>query len=192
MFLADVETLVSFRILSLVSVTLREMEKGDQPAGFQARSQSLFLLTLSVLPSLVQLRIFRLAKWWPQFRLFLKIVWASLRALRNPLMLLVTAGFIFTLVGMQLFQRDYVSGVCRISDDCALPRWHMGDLFHTFMMITRTLRGQWIECLWDCMQVTGKLSGQSLCVSFFMTVMVVGYLLVSQHFSHSCQYHEIG
>lgn len=129
--------------------------------------------------------------WWPHFRLFLKIVWASLRAVRNPMLLLVTAGFIFTVVGMQLFQRDYTAGVCRISEDCELPRWHMSDFFHTFMMITRTLRGQWIECLWDCMQVTGRASGEALCISFFFTVLVVGYLLVSQNLSHSCQYNKI-
>lgn len=124
------------------------------------------------------LRIFRLARWWPHFRLLLKVMWASLRALRNPTLLLVTASFIFTLVGMQLFQKDYRSGVCRISQDCELPRWHMADFFHTFMLIVRTLRGQWIECLWDCMEVIGTVSGQPLCISFFMTVVVVGYLLI--------------
>lgn len=161
-----------------------------------------FLLTLSVLSSPVQLRIFRLARWWPHFRLLLKVMWASLRALRNPTLLLVTASFIFTLVGMQLFQKDYRSGVCRISQDCELPRWHMADFFHTFMLIVRTLRGQWIECLWDCMEVIGTVSGQPLCISFFMTVVVVGYLLVSQEpmvlvydpndLSQICEYHEIG
>lgn len=161
-----------------------------------------FLLTLSVLSSPVQLRIFRLARWWPHFHLLLKIMWASLRALRNPTLLLVTASFIFTLVGMQLFQKDYKSGVCRISHDCELPRWHMVDFFHTFMLIVRTLRGQWIECLWDCMEVTGTMSGQPWCLGFFSTVVVVGYLLVSQEpmvlvydpndLSQICQYHEIG
>lgn len=161
-----------------------------------------FLLTLSVLSSPVQLRIFRLARWWPHFRLLLKIMWASLRALRNPTLLLVTASFIFTLVGMQLFQKDYKSGVCRISHDCELPRWHMADFFHTFMLIVRTLCGQWIECLWDCMEVIGMDSGQFLCLCFFSTVVVVGYLLVSREpmvlvydpndLSQICQYHEIG
>lgn len=150
-----------------------------------------FLLTLFVLPPFVQLRIFRLARWWPEFRLFLKIVWASLRAVRNPMLLLVTSGFIFTLVGMQLFQRDYISGACRISDDCVLPRWHMGDLFHTFMVITRILCGQWIECLWDCMLVTETVSREPLCISFFMMVVVIGYLLVSQNLSCSCKYHNM-
>lgn len=96
------------------------------------------------------------------------------------MLLLVTASFIFTLVGMQVFQDDYRSGVCRISQDCELPRWHMADFFHTFMLIVRTLRGQWIECLWDCMETIGTVSGQSLCVSFFLTIVVVGDLLVSQ------------
>lgn len=136
-------------------------------------------MLLPLFLSFVQLRIFRLAKWWPHFHLFLKIVWASLRALRNPTLLLVTAGFIFTLVGMQLFQTDYRSCVCRISADCELPRWHMADLFHTFMLITRILGGQWIECLWDCMIVTEKVSSEPLCISFFMMVVVVGYFLVS-------------
>lgn len=170
--------------------TARKLKKANNQLVSE-NTWPLFLLTVSILPSLVQLRIFRLARWWPHFRLFLKIVWASLRALRNPMLLLVTAGFIFTLVGVQLFQMDYISNVCRISVDCQLPRWHMADFFHSFMMITRTLSGQWIECLWDCMQVTGSTLGESLCVSFFLTVMVVGYFLVSQKFSHSCQYHKI-
>lgn len=130
---------------------------------------------LSVSMSPHQLRIFRLARWWPCFRLLLKIVWASVRALRNPTLLLVIVGFIFTVVGWQLFHNDYKECVCRISADCELPRWHMEDFFHTFILVVRTLCGQWIETLWDCMEVSGK----PLCLTFFMTLVVVGDLLVS-------------
>lgn len=107
--------------------------------------------------------------------MYLKIMWKSVTALRNPTLLLLIVGFIFTVVGMQLFQNDYEYSVCRIATDCSLPRWHMNDYFHTVLLIVRILYGQWIETLWDCMEV----SGQAVCLTFFLTVLVVGNLLVS-------------
>lgn len=77
----------------------------------------------------------------------------------------------------------------------------MAGFFHTFMLIVRVLRGQWIECVWDCMHATGTVSGESLCISFSLTIVVVGYLLVSQKplvlvhdhndLSQICEYHYI-
>lgn len=89
--------------------------------------------------------------------------------------LLLTGFFAFTVVGMQLFQKEYKDSVCRIADDCKLPRWHMNDYFHTFLLIFRIFNGSWIETLWDCMEV----SGQGLCLTFFIVVVVIGNLLVS-------------
>lgn len=148
--------------------------------AFSVSPTCLFPVSLPVCPAVsswspVQLRIFRLARWWPHFRLLLKIAWASVRALRNPTLLLVIVSFMFTVVGWQLFHNDYKDCVCRISADCELPRWHMEDFFHTFILVVRSLCGQWIETLWDCMEVSGK----PLCLTFFMTLVVVGDLLVS-------------
>uniref|UniRef100_A0A3Q4B3I1 Ion transport domain-containing protein n=1 Tax=Mola mola TaxID=94237 RepID=A0A3Q4B3I1_MOLML len=130
---------------------------------------------LSLLRIFRLLRVFRLARWWPCFHMFLKVTWTLLRALRNPALLLLTAFFTFTVVGMQMFKDDYKDHVCRISEHCQLPRWHMNDYFHTFILIFRVLCGSWIETLWDCMEVSGK----ALCLTFFLTVVVIGNLLVS-------------
>lgn len=148
--------------------------------AFSVSPTCLFPVSLPVCPAVplwspLQLRIFRLARWWPCFRLLLKIVWASVRALRNPTLLLVIVSFIFTVVGWQLFHDDYKDSVCRIAGDCQLPRWHMEDFFHTFILVVRILCGQWIESMWDCMEVSWK----PLCLTFFMTLVVFGDLLVS-------------
>ncbi|XP_070827526.1 sodium channel protein type 4 subunit alpha B-like [Chaetodon trifascialis] len=122
----------------------------------------------------VLLRVFRLARWWPSFHTYLKIIWSSLRALKNLILLLIIMVFIFTMSGMQLFQKDYKDCVCRIAQDCELPRWHMNDFFNTFLLIARIFSGQWIETLWDCMEV----SGQATCLIFFMMVVVIVNLLM--------------
>ncbi len=119
--------------------------------------------------------MFRLARWWPSFRLLLKIIWTSVRALRNLTLLLVIVVFIFTVAGLQLFQEDYRDCVCRIAQDCELPRWHMNDFFHTLLVVLRALCGQWIETLWDCMEV----SGQAVCLIFYMMLLFTGNILVS-------------
>ncbi|XP_069384943.1 sodium channel protein type 4 subunit alpha B-like isoform X2 [Paralichthys olivaceus] len=120
------------------------------------------------------MRVLRLARWWPTFHMFLKLIWTSVLALRNLTLILLTMVFIFTVVGMQLFQDNYSDFVCRISTDCQLPRWHMKNLFHTFVLVFRILCGEWIENMWDCMQV----SSPSVCLMFFIMVLVFGHLLV--------------
>ncbi|CAJ1055770.1 sodium channel protein type 3 subunit alpha-like [Xyrichtys novacula] len=120
------------------------------------------------------LRVFRLARWWPSFRLYLKLVWSSLWALRNLTLVLVLVVFLYSVVGLHLFGRDYKDCVCRIAQDCELPRWHMNDFFHSFLMVFRVLVWGWIETMWDCMEVSNKTT----CVVFFMTLMIVGKLLV--------------
>lgn len=120
------------------------------------------------------MRVFRLARWWPTFHLLIKVMWSSVRAVRNLTLVLLIMVFIFTMAGMQLFQQDYEDCVCRISTDCQLPRWHMNDFFHTFLIIFRVLCGEWIETMWDCMEV----SHQATCLIFFMMVMVIGNLLI--------------
>ncbi|XP_054864565.1 sodium channel protein type 4 subunit alpha B-like isoform X2 [Amphiprion ocellaris] len=117
------------------------------------------------------LRVVRLARWWPSFHMFLKMIQSSVG---NVALVLLFLLFLSVVVGMQLFQRDYKDQVCRIAMDCELPRWHMHDFFHTLMVIFRVLCGEWVEILWDCMEV----SGQATCLVFFMTVMVIGHLLV--------------
>uniref|UniRef100_A0A4W6BT40 Sodium channel protein n=1 Tax=Lates calcarifer TaxID=8187 RepID=A0A4W6BT40_LATCA len=129
---------------------------------------------LSVLRSFRLLRVFKLAKSWPTLNMLIKIIGNSVGALGNLTLVLAIIVFIFAVVGMQLFGKSYKECVCKISDDCQLPRWHMHDFFHSFLIVFRVLCGEWIETMWDCMEV----AGQTMCLIVFMMVMVIGNLVV--------------
>uniref|UniRef100_A0A8C1E249 Sodium channel protein n=1 Tax=Cyprinus carpio carpio TaxID=630221 RepID=A0A8C1E249_CYPCA len=120
------------------------------------------------------LRVFKLAKSWSTLNMLIKIIGNSLGALSNLTLVLAIIVFIFAVVGMQLFGKSYRDCVCKISEECTLPRWHMNDFFHSFLIVFRVLCGEWIETMWDCMQV----AGQPLCLIVFMMVMVIGNLVV--------------
>uniref|UniRef100_A0A803VA06 Sodium voltage-gated channel alpha subunit 3 n=1 Tax=Ficedula albicollis TaxID=59894 RepID=A0A803VA06_FICAL len=129
---------------------------------------------LSVLRSFRLLRVFKLAKSWPTLNMLIKIIGNSVGALGNLTLVLAIIVFIFAVVGMQLFGKSYKECVCKISSDCELPRWHMHDFFHSFLIVFRVLCGEWIETMWDCMEV----AGQAMCLIVFMLVMVIGNLVV--------------
>uniref|UniRef100_A0A6Q2YAJ5 Sodium channel protein n=1 Tax=Esox lucius TaxID=8010 RepID=A0A6Q2YAJ5_ESOLU len=129
---------------------------------------------LSVLRSFRLLRVFKLAKSWPTLNMLIKIIGNSVGALGNLTLVLALIVFIFAVVGMQLFGKNYKDCVCKIALDCKLPRWHMNDFFHSFLMVFRVLCGEWIETMWDCMEV----AGQGMCLIVFMMVMVIGNLVV--------------
>ncbi|XP_064924785.1 sodium channel protein type 2 subunit alpha isoform X5 [Columba livia] len=129
---------------------------------------------LSVLRSFRLLRVFKLAKSWPTLNMLIKIIGNSVGALGNLTLVLAIIVFIFAVVGMQLFGKSYKECVCKISSDCELPRWHMHDFFHSFLIVFRVLCGEWIETMWDCMEV----AGQTMCLIVFMLVMVIGNLVV--------------
>ncbi|KAM8848295.1 LOW QUALITY PROTEIN: sodium channel protein type 4 subunit alpha B-like [Synchiropus picturatus] len=129
---------------------------------------------LSVLRSFRLMRVFKLAKSWPTLNMLIKIIGNSVGALGNLTLVLAIIVFIFAVVGMQLFGKSYKDCVCRISEDCELPRWHMNDFFHAFLIIFRVLCGEWIETMWDCMEV----AGQAMCLVVFMMVLVIGNLVV--------------
>uniref|UniRef100_A0A8B9SFU0 Sodium channel protein n=1 Tax=Apteryx owenii TaxID=8824 RepID=A0A8B9SFU0_APTOW len=109
---------------------------------------------LSVLRSFRLLRVFKLAKSWPTLNMLIKIIGNSVGALGNLTLVLAIIVFIFAVVGMQLFGKSYMECVCKISADCTLPRWHMHDFFHSFLIVFRILCGEWIETMWDCMEVS--------------------------------------
>ncbi|TNN82855.1 Sodium channel protein type 8 subunit alpha [Liparis tanakae] len=129
---------------------------------------------LSVLRSFRLLRVFKLAKSWPTLNMLIKIIGNSVGALGNLTLVLAIIVFIFAVVGMQLFGKSYKDCVCKISLECELPRWHMNDFFHSFLIVFRVLCGEWIETMWDCMEV----AGQGMCLLVFMMVMVIGNLVV--------------
>ncbi|XP_046710268.1 sodium channel protein type 4 subunit alpha A [Silurus meridionalis] len=129
---------------------------------------------LSVLRSFRLLRVFKLAKSWPTLNMLIKIIGNSVGALGNLTLVLAIIVFIFAVVGMQLFGKSYKECVCKIAEDCVLPRWHMYDFFHSFLIVFRILCGEWIETMWDCMEV----AGESMCLVVFLMVMVIGNLVV--------------
>ncbi|XP_041818038.1 sodium channel protein type 4 subunit alpha A [Chelmon rostratus] len=129
---------------------------------------------LSVLRSFRLLRVFKLAKSWPTLNMLIKIIGNSVGALGNLTLVLAIIVFIFAVVGMQLFGKSYKDCVCKISEDCELPRWHMNDFFHSFLIVFRILCGEWIETMWHCMEVAGA----GMCLVVFMMVMVIGNLVV--------------
>ncbi|KAK7919343.1 hypothetical protein WMY93_010627 [Mugilogobius chulae] len=129
---------------------------------------------LSVLRSFRLLRVFKLAKSWPTLNMLIKIIGNSVGALGNLTLVLAIIVFIFAVVGMQLFGKSYKDCVCKISEDCELPRWHMTDFFHSFLIVFRILCGEWIETMWHCMEVAGP----AMCLIVFMMVMVIGNLVV--------------
>ncbi|TKS71571.1 Sodium channel protein type 8 subunit alpha [Collichthys lucidus] len=129
---------------------------------------------LSVLRSFRLLRVFKLAKSWPTLNMLIKIIGNSVGALGNLTLVLAIIVFIFAVVGMQLFGKNYKDCVCKIARDCEMPRWHMNDFFHSFLIVFRVLCGEWIETMWDCMEV----AGQTMCLTVFMMVMVIGNLVV--------------
>ncbi|XP_053454028.1 sodium channel protein type 7 subunit alpha isoform X2 [Nycticebus coucang] len=120
------------------------------------------------------LRIFKLGKYWPTFENLMLTLINSLAALEDLVLLLFTFIFFSAVLGMKLFGQSYEEGVCRIDRDCLVPRWHMYDFLHAFLNVFRMLCGEWIETLWDCMEVAGR----AWCISFYMMVILIGNFLI--------------
>ncbi|KAI2663692.1 Sodium channel protein type 8 subunit alpha [Labeo rohita] len=119
---------------------------------------------LSVLRSFRLLRVFKLAKSWPTLNMLIKIIGNSVGALGNLTLVLAIIVFIFAVVGMQLFGKSYKDCVCRIAESCELPRWHMNDFFHSFLIVFRVLCGEWIETMWDSTDDDGELNNLQISV----------------------------
>lgn len=147
----------------------------------QANRQS---LPLTGFPSVfvhclfLQLRVFKLAKSWPTLNTLIKIIGHSIGALGNLTVVLTIVVFIFSVVGMQLFGSKFNSEMrssnCT-SADSPPRRWHMGDFYHSFLVVFRILCGEWIENMWECM----RCANVPLCIVVFLLIMVIGKLVVS-------------
>ncbi|XP_054846869.1 sodium channel protein type 5 subunit alpha isoform X1 [Eublepharis macularius] len=152
-----------WNIFDSIIVTLSLMELSLSSMG-----------NVSVLRSFRLLRVFKLAKSWPTLNTLIKIIGNSVGALGNLTLVLAIIVFIFAVVGMQLFGDLYFLNRHKISTTEKMPRWHMNDFFHSFLIIFRILCGEWIETMWDCM----KVAQQPLCFLVFLLVMVIGNLVV--------------
>ncbi|XP_055696051.1 sodium channel protein para isoform X50 [Lutzomyia longipalpis] len=127
---------------------------------------------LSVLRSFRLLRVFKLAKSWPTLNLLISIMGRTVGALGNLTFVLCIIIFIFAVMGMQLFGKNYTDNMDRFPDG-EMPRWNFTDFMHSFMIVFRVLCGEWIESMWDCMLV-----GDVSCIPFFLATVVIGNLVV--------------
>uniref|UniRef100_A0A8C3TQ06 Sodium channel protein n=1 Tax=Catharus ustulatus TaxID=91951 RepID=A0A8C3TQ06_CATUS len=119
------------------------------------------------------LRIFKLAKSWPALNTLMKIILHSCGALSNLTLVLAITIFIFAVVGVQILGSDYDANSRKINPSGEL-RWHMKDFSHSMLIIFRILCGEWIETMWECMEVAGKRK----CLVIFLLVLVLGNLVV--------------
>ncbi|XP_021482934.2 sodium channel protein type 11 subunit alpha [Meriones unguiculatus] len=152
-------------LLSLADVLYNNLwDKG----GRSSRSSRSFLASFRVL------RVFKLAKSWPTLNTLIKIIGHSVGALGNLTVVLTIVVFIFSVVGMQVFGAKFNKTVNSAPQPCR-RRWHMGDFYHSFLVVFRILCGEWIENMWECMQ---EMDGSPLCIIIFVLIMVVGKLVV--------------
>ncbi|KAJ0069909.1 hypothetical protein NL108_016138 [Boleophthalmus pectinirostris] len=117
------------------------------------------------------LRLLRLARWWPGFLKWMRLVWAGVRSLWTVSLVLVT--LFFSYFGYHSLSSN-PNNLCEGEEDCDIPRWHMNDFLHSLMTVTRALFGEWIETMWLCMEKTGP----SMCVPFYITLLIVGNFLI--------------
>lgn len=107
-------------------------------------------------------------------KVLLSIIISTIGALGNLTFVLIIVIYIFAVIGMQLFSKDYTRD--KFFPD-PVPRWNFNDFFHSFMMIFRILCGEWIEPLWDCMRAE-KESGPEMCFAIFLPALVMGNFMV--------------
>ncbi|XP_033312286.1 sodium channel protein 60E-like isoform X4 [Bombus bifarius] len=129
---------------------------------------------LSVIRGLRLLRVLKLAQSWTTMKVLLSIIISTIGALGNLTLVLVIVIYIFAVIGMQLFSKDYT--LDKFYPD-PVPRWNFNDFFHSFMMIFRILCGEWIEPLWDCMRAEEE-DGPEACFAIFLPALVMGNFMV--------------
>ena len=124
------------------------------------------------------MRVLRLAQSWTTMRVLLSIILSSLGALANLTFVLAIVVYIFAVIGMQLFGRDYTPE--NFYPD-PVPRWNFKDFFHSFMMIFRILCGEWAEPLWDCMRA--ERNSVSRFISSFLLLLLSSTALENQRYA---------
>ncbi|XP_071639635.1 sodium channel protein 60E [Temnothorax longispinosus] len=129
---------------------------------------------LSVIRGLRLLRVLKLAQSWTTMKVLLSIIISTIGALGNLTFVLLIVIYIFAVIGMQLFSKDYT--LDKFYPD-PVPRWNFNDFFHSFMMIFRILCGEWIEPLWDCMRAE-RDDGPGTCFAIFLPALVMGNFMV--------------
>lgn len=136
----------------------------------------IFLASFEVIDIFISipLRFIKLGKYGAPFKNLMRILGRALVALKDLALLLCIFVYFSAVFGMRLFGQSYKDCVCRIDQDCQRQRWHMSDFLHAYMTVFRILCGEWIETLWECMEV----AGQAWCIPFYMMVILIGNLLI--------------
>ena len=83
--------------------------------------------------------------------------------------------YVFAVMGMRIFGPFYTP---ENFGPKGVPRWNLKDFAHAFMMVFRILCSEWVEPLWDCMEVTGPVA-----LLFFLPCLIVGNFIVSDIYS---------
>ncbi|RZC41995.1 Ion trans, Na trans assoc, and/or PKD channel domain containing protein, partial [Asbolus verrucosus] len=94
------------------------------------------------------LRLFKLVKFLPTLNFLLSVMSKSLSAVANLTLVTFVTVFIFALLGMHSFGINYIDNYDRFPG-YELPRWNFTDLMHSFMLIFRVFCGEWVESMWD-------------------------------------------
>ncbi len=101
----------------------------------------------------------------------LAIIGQTIGALGNLTFVLGIIIFIFAVIGNQIFGPKYEENKHVWGGE--VPRWSFVDFFHSFLIVFRVLCGEWIESMWDCLNVAGWP-----CIPFFLLTMIIGNLVL--------------
>ena len=90
---------------------------------------------------------------------------------------IILAVVIYTLsvIGMNLFKPLYEKYYDDKDGRPAMPRWNYTDFYHSFILLFRILCGEWIELLYETLEVTQKIYWP---VIFYLGALVIGNFLV--------------
>ncbi|XP_030833315.1 sodium channel protein type 4 subunit alpha B isoform X3 [Strongylocentrotus purpuratus] len=129
---------------------------------------------LSVLRSFRLLRVLKLAQSWTTMRTLLSIIASAITAIGNVMIVLLIVMFIFAVIGMQILGGSYTPENFGVATFEEIPPWTFQDFQHSIMLIFRILCGEWIEPLYDCMNVGNK----PFCVILFIATLIVGNIMM--------------
>ena len=104
-------------------------------------------------------------------RTLLSIIATTMTAIANVTVVLIIIMFIFAVIGMQLFGSQYIP---ENFDSGEVPPWNFKDFLHSILLIFRILCGEWIEPLYDCMDVANSAG----CIILFIATLIVGNIMV--------------
>jgi len=112
-------------------------------------------------------------------KVLLNIIFSTFGALGNLTLVLAIFIYIFAILGMQVIGLRYIPENFGAADptDEDFPRWNFSDFWHAFMMVFRTLCGEWIEPLWECLTCHAD-AGEWKCFIIFLPILVFGNFIV--------------